>query len=166
MPKRSENIFAANLYQVYQEVGQLHGLDAQKLLREALDGLYHEEIVTTMLSSIDAEGAADNLADRQELSLMLDQFVASGIDAEAVLSNLTPFCARDAIKSVSQILRTYLDQQKQLLPEVTDLTEQGRFRLRYQSLVERANRGFGAVLAITAETRLRRRPMGPGHGEA
>ncbi|EKD78602.1 MAG: hypothetical protein ACD_41C00315G0006 [uncultured bacterium] len=161
--KRSDNLLANHLWQIYQDIGEVKGSDAQKLFREALDGLYHQEAVSGMMETVDG-----SLADAQqdkELSQMLDDFVETGIDAEAILANLSPLCRRDGFKSVSQILRVYLDQQKQLLQEVPSTAEREQFDRRFRSLMDRTNRYFGAELRVKAEQTMRR-GMTFDHGEA
>lgn len=166
MTSRTANIFAQNLWQFYQDIGELHGPDAQQLLREALDGFYHEALVTSMLTTVDAGDAIEQDNARRELSDMLDDFVANGSDAEVILHNMIPFCLQDSIKSVSEIIRAYLNQQKSLLTEVHDPEEQQLFRKRLRTLHDRANQYFGHELRAHTEIRLRRGRIGPSMGEA
>lgn len=166
MTNRARNLFAEQLGQIYQDIGDLHGADAQMLLREALDGLYHGDILTAMSDTIDETDASHSQTVKQEWSKMLSDFVVSGRDAEVILNTIAPLCAQDNIRSVSQVVGLYIEQQKRLLYEVSDPTEQEKFQQRYSTLLERSNRYFGGELRLAAERHLRKGSLAHERGQA
>ena len=123
-------------------------------------------MIEAMLATADDDTTLENVSKRRELSHLLDDFVANGSNAEVVLSVASSYCAQERVKSVSDLIGRYLEQQKKLIAEIGDPAEREQFQQRYLTLLERAQRDHGMVLGLVAEKRARRTPLFGRHGEA